>query len=295
MTSDRSYIIRDLRKKWMTGDLDSRQIERLRKIGFPFESKGKRTSQAVICLESGKKYESILEAAKVAGVSYEKLKIAVRNGYQISGLHFYRADEPKPSDEFFKPYYGRLDLVECVETGKCFDTLQEAANFVGLKSGHSIRLAINGAGMAGGYHWRFKNSADEIVELKRPILKGFKILCVETGKVFNSLAEAARSVDCDPSLIRGAIRRKGTCRGQHWSYANEDISGLDRFPPDPRLKRVRCIETGKVFPSIKAAAAYVGVKGSNISAVIAGRQKSAGGYHWEYADDKAEEGLGVID
>lgn len=295
MTSDRSYIIRDLRKKWMAGELDSRQIERLRKIGFPFEKKGKRTSQAVICLESGKKYESIREAASVTGVSYEKLKIAVRNGYQIAGFHFYSADAPKPSDEFFKPYYGRLDLIECVESGECFDTLQEAANFVGLKNGYSIRLAINGGGMAGGYHWRFKNSADELVELKKPILRGREILCVETGKVFDSLADAAKSVDCDPSLIRDAIRRKGTCRGQHWSYADENISGLDSFPPDPRLKRVRCIETGKVFPSIKAAAAQVGIKGANISAVIAGRQKSAGGYHWEYADDKTEEEPGVVD
>ena len=54
-------------------------------------------------------------------------------------------------------------------------------------------------------------------------------------------------------------------------------------------KPVRCIETGKVFNSIKLAAEYCNLKkGDKISMCCKGTRKTAGGYHWEYVDDKKE-------
>lgn len=47
------------------------------------------------------------------------------------------------------------------------------------------------------------------------------------------------------------------------------------------LVRVRCIETGEVFPSIRRAAALKKIEPSNIIAVLKGRLKTTGGYHWE--------------
>ena len=50
-------------------------------------------------------------------------------------------------------------------------------------------------------------------------------------------------------------------------------------------KRVRCIETGVVYPSVHAAARDVGISATQISSVIRGttRAKRAGGFHWEFA------------
>lgn len=50
-------------------------------------------------------------------------------------------------------------------------------------------------------------------------------------------------------------------------------------------KKVRCIETGVVYPSLHAAARGVGTSASQISSVIRGttRAKRAGGFHWEFA------------
>ena len=50
-------------------------------------------------------------------------------------------------------------------------------------------------------------------------------------------------------------------------------------------KKVRCIETGVVYPSIHAAARDVGTSAPQISAVVRGtiRAKRAGGFHWEFA------------
>ena len=47
-------------------------------------------------------------------------------------------------------------------------------------------------------------------------------------------------------------------------------------------KKVRCVETGEIFESIKQAAEYVGITPGGITSVLKGRQRKAGGYKWVY-------------
>lgn len=49
-------------------------------------------------------------------------------------------------------------------------------------------------------------------------------------------------------------------------------------------RKIRCVETGEIFPSIKAAAENYGLNSPNISAVLAGKKKTVGGFHWEYVN-----------
>ncbi len=49
-------------------------------------------------------------------------------------------------------------------------------------------------------------------------------------------------------------------------------------------KAVRCVETNKIYNSMKEAGADIGVDASHISSVCKGKQKTCGGYHWEYID-----------
>ncbi len=49
-----------------------------------------------------------------------------------------------------------------------------------------------------------------------------------------------------------------------------------------RTKRVRCIETGKIFNSTREAERQTRIDHSNISRVCRGVYKTAGGYHWEF-------------
>lgn len=48
------------------------------------------------------------------------------------------------------------------------------------------------------------------------------------------------------------------------------------------LKRVKCIETGQIFNSIKEAKAFCGSKNIHIGDVCNGKRPTAGGYHWCY-------------
>ena len=56
----------------------------------------------VICLETEERFESMKEAMERYGVSSGSLNSALTYGYSTGGYHFYRADEPKPDDSFFK-------------------------------------------------------------------------------------------------------------------------------------------------------------------------------------------------
>ena len=60
------------------------------------------------------------------------------------------------------------------------------------------------------------------------------------------------------------------------------------------MKRVRCVETGEVFESVTAAAISIGQlyqadskrAPAHVSHVINGHREKAGGFHWEFADER---------
>ena len=47
-------------------------------------------------------------------------------------------------------------------------------------------------------------------------------------------------------------------------------------------RKVLCIETGKVFNSMKEASIFSGTHFNGISLCVNGKQKTAGGYTWKY-------------
>ena len=49
-----------------------------------------------------------------------------------------------------------------------------------------------------------------------------------------------------------------------------------------RLRKVKCIETGKVFESVTDAAKYVKGETSNISKCCKNSRYMCKGYHWQY-------------
>lgn len=51
-----------------------------------------------------------------------------------------------------------------------------------------------------------------------------------------------------------------------------------------KRKPVRCVETGEVFPSIKAAAEAMGVYPDTISSAVRGKTKTCRKLHWEFAE-----------
>jgi group I intron endonuclease len=86
---------------------------------------------------------------------------------------------------------------------------------------------------------------------------------------------------CKPSPETIEILREAAKK----QWANEEYLKLIRKP-------IICLDTGKIFDSVKSVAASVGVNPSAISAVLNGRVKTAGGYRWAYLnpeEDKVSE------
>lgn len=52
-----------------------------------------------------------------------------------------------------------------------------------------------------------------------------------------------------------------------------------------RAKKVLCVETGKIYPSTKAAAEDVGVARETIGQVCRGKREMTHGCHWRFADE----------
>lgn len=117
---------------------------------------------------------------------------------------------------------------------------------------------------------------------------------VETGIVFNSVAEAAQSVGCLHStahITDCCLGHRRTAYGYHWRYAGETQEEWrvrrDEWVKENDIKafrRVVCVETGEEFEQAKYAAERVGKHPSNIVHCCAGRQDTCGGYHWKYAE-----------
>ena len=61
------------------------------------------------------------------------------------------------------------------------------------------------------------------------------------------------------------------------------------FPSRQKRCQVLCVEENKVYPSLSDAAMRHGTSSGAISAVCKGKQRTAGGYHWRYADEEEQE------
>ena len=68
-----------------------------------------------------------------------------------------------------------------------------------------------------------------------------------------------------------------------WATRSENVkhSWVDK-KIEPRA--VRCVELDREFPTMSAAAAFAGIHRQGITNCLAGKQKTAGGYHWEYVE-----------
>ena len=74
--------------------------------------------------------------------------------------------------------------------------------------------------------------------------------------------------------------------------AREKLRKLQTGKKRPDISRqVKCVETGEVFESIRAAARWCNVPSSNLVMLLKGKGRTLGGYHWIYADEDEEAAL----
>lgn len=90
-------------------------------------------------------------------------------------------------------------------------------------------------------------------------------------------------------------RRNNNLENLEWctSEYNINYGTRNKRVSNKLKKKIRCIETGEIFDSINDAAKTLNQKSArtNLSSCLHGRQKTCGGYHWEFVEKEGEENV----
>ena len=104
----------------------------------------------------------------------------------------------------------------------------------------------------------------------------------EIIKTYNSVREAAMSIQCDNSYLSKICKDNKIAFGYKWEYQNSNYIQKD-FTAKPVCKiDLKTGEILEIFPSGVAAAKAVNGDSSYISKVCRGIQKSSKGFGWCY-------------
>ena len=181
------------------------------------------------------------------------------------------SDEAREKMRKFQTGKKRPDIshqVKCVETGEVFESITAAAKWCNVHFSNLVALLKGKGRTAGGYHWIYADE-DEEAALER-------IRQMPEGR--------QRTEEAKEKQRKAMTGKKHT--PEHCEKIRQSHIGQGWKPStyEKLCRKVLCVETGEVFPSIKAAAEFYNLKRPNISAVLNGDSKTCGGFHWQYVD-----------
>jgi group I intron endonuclease len=103
--------------------------------------------------------------------------------------------------------------------------------------------------------------------------KHSRLVINQDGKIFNSLAEAGRSVGSTGDQVLTGIRDRSIVKGTSFSFYQ---SGMDKSEiyKDKRYIAVTCDQNGKTYKSMAEAARDLNITLNGIQKVISGKRKS---------------------
>ena len=252
----------------------------------------------IYCLEKNKSYTDINELLKDLGIP-NKSKRAGYGVYECCnkkqltyfGYHFCFEDERNHfafkdsthkawSEEeiaFLEENYQKIGLLKCCEALKRSKaSVNEKSKQLGLSCDNPLSI---------------------------------QIYCSNNNTVYNSARQASNQIGLSVYKIKRCCDSGEECGGYSFSYFNGETAILDMNPKflskeigrqkqdinvtkvlEPRSKscKVLCVETNSVFNSIGEASRIMRINKNAISSCLRRKPhyKTAGGYHWDYADKK---------
>ena len=212
----------------------------------------------VACLDTGNRFENLGAAAKWAGCEASEIAACLAGRAEKAGGHGWILPESKPG--------GRGKPVTCLETGRTFPSIKEAAAWAKTSPANMRRALVGNAATAGGFHWA--RAGEPASQWPVPVA------CQDANRRFESLAAAAEWAGCKATEIAECLAGRAEMAGGHrWAFQTKAIT-----------RPVVCLETGETFPSVAAAARWAKINKSCISNALSGRTRSAGGFRWTYAE-----------
>jgi hypothetical protein len=176
----------------------------------------------------------------------------------------------------------------CITDKVGYASLAEAEQKTGISHTHISQCLNNKRKTAGGKEWCRYEEKDTWVRTKSIYPNQRAVWCVETATKYDSCAEAALAINSTSSEVSAVCRRENkTCNGYHLCYyEDKELYVTPEKVRNANYKQVKCIETGVIYSTIAEAERKTGVPRNDISATCRGRQKTAGGYQWEYVENE---------
>ena len=115
------------------------------------------------------------------------------------------------------------------------------------------------------------------------------VISLDTKEIYPSATEAARRLKTSQGDLSSVCRgKRRTTKGLRFAYLDDYEQGtVPIFKPlNGNKRRVRCVDTGKVYTSAREAAGDTGASAGKIDMVCQGKRKTTGGLRWEYVDEK---------
>ncbi len=232
------------------------------------------SAKPIYCYETKQIFSSISSAARAVSVSKTSLSPTINRPDRTSGGYHWCTDLSIFDGVKLS---SRVTPVYCYETGKGFNSLQEATDFLGLSDSSSIQKAFDQPNKtAGGYHWCSDLSIFEGASISYHDNRKKIVYCYETKQKFDSILSAGKFIGSRVHEILNLPDR--TAGGYHWCT---DLSVFDGVELSyGKGKPIYCYETKQKFYSIASAAKFSGVFEGVISHVLDNPNRTAGGYHW---------------
>lgn len=186
-----------------------------------------KVMREVICRDTGERFKSMTDAAKSVGVDisavYHCLK-GVNN--TAGGKHWLYADgeyHKCTRPEGYKNKVSQSKPVICKETGISYPSAGEASRQTGIISSNILKCAHGKVLSAGGYKWGFIINGEPVYKERYDKNKQ-RIMCLETGEIFDSISDCARSIgDKNAGTLQSTI--KYGCRHKGKTYVKIDFNG----------------------------------------------------------------------
>lgn len=230
--------------------------------------------KAVICLETGDKFESCKLAAEHLGITplYLSKKLHDDKVCNLNGKRYVYAEnvELVKSDEFSKVPLSELQknhLIKsnvgyyCIQTGERFATIKEISEKLDVPE-DTISMGINNFGKyvaLGGYVYA---PVVKVVKAKKTKKVGKRrtkaervLVCLQTGEEFASCARVAAVAGCHPSWVSTCMKNDGQFKKNGKTY-------VFKTSMSPAIKQdgniIVCEDNDTRFESMELFSKYVG-------------------------------------
>lgn len=212
-------------------------------------------------------------------------------------------EDPQYREIFCKP-------VICINTGEIYSSIVEASEKTNACK-EVISRVCRGIGNTSGsdeqgnlLEWAFYEEGKEYKYSDPSILdkKNHRIICTTTGEIFNTVTEAANKYHISHSNISLCLTKKRNTAGISdkgeplcWEDYIEGKSYKKKVGIKGKHRKVMCINTNKIYNSLKEAGLDIGVAPGNIGNCCKGKTKTAGvdkitkeRLQWKYVDEEEE-------